>query len=64
MLLGTYPTIQIRFPALQGPIPVVSLGQSFNPSPGLAAGYTTPMCLCDKLREQDAERAAKKKRGR
>lgn len=59
-----FPVIQIRFPVLQGPLPVVSLGQSFNPSPGLAAGYTTPMCLCDKLREQDAERAWKKKRGR
>lgn len=54
-----YPVIQIRFPALLGPIPVIPLGQTS--SPGTAAGYTKKMCLCDKLREQDAARAAKKR---
>jgi len=60
---GTYPVIEIRFPALRGPIPVIPLGQSTS-SPQPAAGYTKPLCLCDKLREQDALRAGKKKRGR
>lgn len=64
MFQATYPVIQIRFPALSGPIPVVPLGQSSTSSPGPAAGYTKPLCLCDKLRENDAKRAAKKKRGR
>jgi hypothetical protein len=58
-----YPTVQIRFPVLQGPIPVVPLGRSMS-SPGPAAGTTKPMCLCDKLRQNDAERASKKKRSR
>lgn len=61
MFAGTYPVIEIRFPVLRGPIPVVQLGQSSS-SPGPAAGYTKPLCLCDKLRENDAARAAKKKR--
>lgn len=57
-----FPVIQIRFPVLQGPIPVVPLGLSSSPGP--AKGYTKSMCLCDKLREKDAERAGKKKRGK
>ena len=62
MYQATYPVIQIRFPVLNGPIPVVPLGQSS--SPGQAAGFTKKMCLCDKLRENDAARAGQKKKKR
>lgn len=56
------PVTVVRFPAaLQGPLPTVPLGQSGSSSPGEAQGYTKPLCLCKKLREQDAERAARKK---
>lgn len=58
MTQAGFPVIQIRFPALHGPIPVVPLGLSSSPGP--APGYTKSMCLCDKLRKNDAERAAKK----
>jgi hypothetical protein len=63
MMRAGFPAVQIRFPVLQGPLPVIPLGRSMS-SPGPAPGYTKPLCLCDKLRQNDAERASKKKRSR
>lgn len=43
--------------ALQGPIPTQPLMGA-----GMGQGTTKPLCLCNLLREKDAERLEKKKR--